>query len=172
MRSLDVVATGCAVLLAACIGCSAAGIDDEEPASPEATLVNEAQSGAAETPEGAALAAYNGMWAVVVDASHAGETAPAELERYATGGALELMNQALQSAKISGEPPTGEPVLDPEVVMDGSAKANVTDCVDDSQWSVDGQSSGGAPRRVDAGVGHDGLVWRVFELRIWEPGTC
>ncbi|TDQ55107.1 hypothetical protein [Actinorugispora endophytica] len=158
---------GCGTVLVLLAGCA----DDSGPqavAVPETSATETATAA-----EDAVLAAYNDMWATVVDASHAGDTAPPDLERYATGGALELMHQALAGVGAEGGQMSGEPVLDPVVTEVEQGVARITDCVDDSGWSAAGTAGqGGAGRLVEAGVSHDGLVWRVSELRIWEPGTC
>ncbi|RKS08303.1 hypothetical protein DFP74_3999 [Nocardiopsis sp. Huas11] len=82
------------------------------------------------------------------------------------------MTQALRDARQTGGDVSGEPVLDPEVLIESSGSAQVTDCLDDSSWRLSAQSASAEPRRVDAGLVHDGLAWRVSDLRIWEPGTC
>ncbi|GAB3208478.1 hypothetical protein GCM10027294_19120 [Marinactinospora endophytica] len=110
------------------------------------------------------------MWDLVVAASHEGDADPDGLDRYATGGALILMRQALEDA--AGAQVSGEPVLNPEVEIAEPGQAEITDCLDDSAWAIGPGGGGGGQRRVDADVTHDGLVWRVSELRIWEPGTC
>ena len=143
------------------------------PAAEEAPAVSEpSPTASAADDEAAALAAYTGMWEAVVTASHDGTDGSAELERHAVDGALDLMTQALEDAREAGSAASGEPVLDPEVLIGSSASAQVTDCLDDSSWRLSAQSAPAGPRRVDAGLVHDGLAWRVSDLRIWEPGTC
>jgi hypothetical protein len=121
--------------------------------------------------EQAALDAYTAMWDATVAASHEGGGTTGDLDRYATGAALALLNEALRSAEETEV--TGEPVLAPDITVDGG-DARVTDCLDDSAWNLGAgpTESGAGPRRVEAGLTHDGLAWRVSELRIWEPGTC
>lgn len=123
--------------------------------------------------EEAVLAAYTGMWEAVADASHEGADESADLEEHAVGAALALMTDALRGARAEGAQVTGEPVLDPSVRIEDADRAEVTDCLDDSDWNLGaGASSQGGPRRVDAALIHDGLAWRVSDLRIWETGTC
>ncbi len=155
----------CAVMLAALVaGCSSESeADSGAPGpSPSATAVGD---------EDAALATYTAMWQETAAASHAGGGTNGDLDQYATDAALALLNEALAGAE--GTEVSGEPVLDPEVEMEGDDSARVTDCLDDSGWSLDtGPSTGAGPRQVEAGLVHDGLAWRVSELRIWESGSC
>ncbi|GAB2522288.1 hypothetical protein GCM10026982_56490 [Nocardiopsis aegyptia] len=162
--SRGAVAAGCLTALLLPTACATA--DGDAPAVPEPS------SAAATDDEAAALAAYTGMWEAVVTASHDGTDGSAELERHAVDGALALMTQALEDARRTGSDVSGEPVLSPEVVIESSDTAQVTDCLDDSSWRLSAQSASAEPRRVDAGLVHDGLAWRVSDLRIWEPGTC
>ncbi|WP_304455292.1 hypothetical protein [Nocardiopsis sp. YSL2] len=166
--SRGAAAAGCLVALLLPTACATAA--EDAPAVPE--LSPTASTGRAEDEEAAALAAYTGMWEAVVTASHDGADRSAELERHAVDGALALMTQALEDAREAGSDISGEPVLDPEVVVESSDSAQVTDCLDDSSWRLSAQSAPAGPRRVDAGLVHDGLAWRVSDLRIWEPGTC
>ncbi|MEV2276809.1 hypothetical protein AB0I72_14635 [Nocardiopsis sp. NPDC049922] len=163
------VAAGCAVALALVTACTPA---DGKPAG-EPSASAPATSGASSDAE-AALAAYTGMWTVVVEASHEGSATPDGLEDHATEGALALMRQALEGVVASGSEVTGEPVLTPELTLEDSTHAVVADCVDDSEWNIGAPAAAGsaAPRRVDAELVHDGLAWRVSYLRIWEPGSC
>lgn len=156
-------------MLAALAGCSAGGGGSADPTpSAEVVLPGATPSGA----EQAALDTYTGMWDAAVAASHEGGGTTGELDRYATGAAYSLLREALRSAGESEV--TGEPVLAPEVTVEGGDHARVTDCLDDSAWNLGAapSESGAGPRRVEAGLTHDGLAWRVSELRIWEPGTC
>ncbi|WP_017587170.1 hypothetical protein [Nocardiopsis ganjiahuensis] len=156
-------------LLAATAGCATPATDpgaegtaaDTEP-RPTPTVSGD---------EGAALAAYTGMWDAVVAASHGDEDASRTLDDHAVGGARELMRTALEEAAPGGAA-DGEPVLDPTVSVESPELAVVDDCVDDSAWRVGGAGETAGPRRVDATLIHDGLAWRVSELRIWEAGSC
>lgn len=162
------LAAGCLIALLLPTACAPAA--ENEPAASEPSPA--ASTTQAADDEAAALAAYTGMWDAVVTASHDGTDGSADLERHAVDGAFALMTQALEDARRSGTDVSGEPVLDPEVLIESSDSAQVTDCLDDSSWRLSAQSASAEPRRVDAGLVHDGLAWRVSELRIWEPGTC
>ncbi|WP_239648829.1 hypothetical protein [Nocardiopsis chromatogenes] len=123
------------------------------------------------------MGAYTDMWNVVVEASHSGDPDPEELADHASGDALELMRQTLQGASDDGVTVVGEPLLSPEVTESSEREVTILDCVDDSEWVEQGEASSSAeaepgPRKVDATVSNDGLVWRVSELRIWEQGSC
>ncbi|MCY9784001.1 hypothetical protein KIK06_08860 [Nocardiopsis sp. EMB25] len=163
------VTAGCATVLALVTACAPT---DEEPGGAGGSDPSDSSGTPSDTD--AALAAYTGMWTVVVEASHEGSTTPEGLEDHASGGALALMRQALEGVVDSGGQVTGEPVLDPELTLEDSTHAVVADCVDDSEWSIGAPAAtgGAAPRRVDAELVHDGLAWRVSYLRIWEPGSC
>ncbi|MDA0566149.1 hypothetical protein LG943_17770 [Streptomonospora sp. S1-112] len=165
-----VAAAGAVLALAALAGCSAGegGSADASP-SAEVVLPGATPTGGAEQ---AALDAYTAMWDATVAASHEGGGSTGDLDRYATGAAYSLLNEALRSAAESEV--TGEPVLAPEVTVEDGDHAKVTDCLDDSAWNLGAgpSQSGAGPRRVEAALVHDGLAWRVSELRIWEPGTC
>lgn len=132
--------------------------------------------------EEAAVEAYESMWDVVVEASHAGDPDPEALEQFASGDALALMRQTLQGAAEDEADVEGEPFLDPEVVEASPEEEPDTvvllDCADGSQWmeeaseDADESATPSGKREIDATVINDGLSWRVSELRIWEPGTC
>ncbi|WP_017569869.1 hypothetical protein [Nocardiopsis halotolerans] len=172
VRRAVVAAGGCAALALAA-GCAAPGNASPENGGAGATASPRPSDPHRTDEEAAALAAYTGMWDTVVAASHEGGEVPAELEDHAVDGALALMDAALEGARASGAEVTGEPVLDPSVVVEGPDRATVEDCLDDSDWNFGvGSSSGEGPRRVDATLIHDGLAWRVSDLRIWEAGSC
>lgn len=154
-----------AVLLLCLTGCTTGGPEIDETtdaAPPDASPTGE---------EEAALAAYTGMWDAVVSASHGDEEASRTLDDHAVGSARELMRTALAEAAAGGET-EGEPALDPTIDIEGPERAVVDDCVDDSAWGTGGTGGTAGPRRVDATLIHDGLAWRVSELRIWEAGSC
>ncbi|QUX27488.1 hypothetical protein KGD83_19495 [Nocardiopsis akebiae] len=158
----------CCAVLALAAGCASS--DDSASGAEAAPSTPAAPSG---EEEAAALAAYTGMWDTVVAASHEGGEVPPELQDYAVGGAYALMSAALEGARTSGAQVTGEPALDPVAAVEGPDNATVEDCLDDSAWNLGvGGSSGQGPRLVEATLVHDGLAWRVSDLRIWEAGSC
>ncbi|WP_159940992.1 MULTISPECIES: hypothetical protein [unclassified Nocardiopsis] len=159
------------MLLALAVGCAAssAPAGTASGADPSA----EPSAFAPQSEEEAVLTAYTGMWDAVVAASHEGAASSDDLERHAVGAALVLMNTALEQARTQGVLATGEPVLAPEAHIEDSDRATVTDCLDDSGWSLGVGAPGQAgTRRVEATLTHDGLAWRVSDLRIWETGSC
>lgn len=141
--------------------------EPEEPPSPPAPE---------EAAEDSALEAYEGMWDVVVEASHEGDPDPADLENYASGEALALMRQTLEGVAEDGAQAQGEPALSPEVLETAPegepTSAEVLDCMDGTEWVEDEETEESGHRQVDATVETDGLSWRVSELRIWEQGSC
>ncbi|MEU0242338.1 hypothetical protein ABZ234_32060 [Nocardiopsis sp. NPDC006198] len=168
-----------AVLRAAAVaGCCAAlvlatGCASSEDAGSEAGAATSSPPPPANEEEAAALDAYTGMWDTVVAASHEGGEVPPELQDYAVGGAYALMSAALEGAGASSGQVTGEPVLAPVAEVEGPDSATVEDCLDDSAWNLGmGSSPGQGPRLVEATLIHDGLAWRVSDLRIWEAGSC
>ncbi|MBR8743783.1 hypothetical protein [Nocardiopsis sp. MG754419] len=165
-RHRAAVAACCAVLVLAA-GCASADEEVPQPPAPEPTESAGGQE------EAAVLAAYTGMWDTVVTASHEGGEVPPELGDYAVGGAHALMSSALEGARATGAQVTGEPELDPVAEVEGPAAASVDDCLDDSSWNLGmGGSFGQGPRLVEATLIHDGLAWRVSDLRIWEEASC
>jgi hypothetical protein len=164
---------GCCAVLALTAGCSSSESGVSEGAVSGAEAAPSSPAAPPGDEEAAALAAYTGMWDTVVAASHEGGEVPPELRDYAVGGAYALMSAALEGARVSGAQVTGEPVLDPVAEVEGPDSATVDDCLDDSGWSLGmGASSGQGPRLVEATLIHDGLAWRVSDLRIWEAGSC
>ncbi|MDT0303613.1 hypothetical protein [Streptomonospora wellingtoniae] len=162
---------GCALSAVLVAGCSTgAGTPPGADGSPAAGGARPSASAAGDRQ--AALDAYTAMWQEAAAASRKGGGATGELDRYATGAALLLLSEALAGA--DGHQVTGAPELAPEAEITGADSARVTDCLDDSAWNLGAgpASPGSGPRRVEAGLVHDGLAWRVSELRIWEPGTC
>ncbi|WP_344971190.1 hypothetical protein [Salinactinospora qingdaonensis] len=105
-------------------------------------------------------------------------TEPPELGDYAQGQAHALMVQALESAAEEGVTYSGDPVLNPEVISlapeENPTTADIEDCADGSAWipAENRTDSQIKPRRIEATASYDGLVWRVSEMRIWEPGSC
>ncbi|MDA8370664.1 MAG: hypothetical protein M0026_12485 [Nocardiopsaceae bacterium] len=164
-------------MLAAALATGCAALPDRDPGPVLPSGVSASVPAPPVSDEDAALAAYQDMWATVVDASHAGGGEPANLDRYATGKALAQLSAALEETDAEGVEVSGEPELDPEILGASPSPlaetVEIRDCVNDSAWNL-GMTAAkqGEPRRVDATVTHDGLVWRVSDLRIWEPGTC
>ncbi|WP_028649253.1 hypothetical protein [Nocardiopsis sp. CNT312] len=164
------VVSGCLLVLLLPAACTLAPGGEPVLTEPSASPAP-ARAGTPE--EEAVLAAYTGMWDAVVTASHEGTGGSDALERHAVGGALALMTEALQGAVTAGADVSGEPVLAPEALVESSDRAQVTDCLDDTSWGFASQPAVGVgPRLVEARLIHDGLAWRVSDLRIWEPGTC
>ncbi|GAA3745120.1 hypothetical protein HDA32_005150 [Spinactinospora alkalitolerans] len=171
---------GGALVMAALQSCAALEGSESSPSPTPSPTPSDTGSSVEE----AGLEAYENMWDVVIEASHNGEADPSDLDRYASGDALALMRQTLQGAGDDGVTVVGEPALDPHVTEVSPASdpdtVVILDCVDDSRWVEQGQSSPteseapdeDRPRKVDATVSHDGLAWRVSQLRIWEQGTC
>lgn len=164
------------LLLATAVTGTACTPEDEPAPIPEGSSEPPSQEDAAEQ---SALEAYEGMWDVVVEASHEGEPDPDDLENYASGDALALMRHGLDSAEDDGGF-DGEPDLNPEVV-EREPQANpetveLIDCADGAEWTGGESSPSDEPstgtRQIDATVTDDGLAWRVSELRIWEQGSC
>lgn len=166
----------------AMVGVLIAGCSGEEGGATPAPEPSVTSSSPSPSVEDTALGVYERMWEVVVEASHAGDPDPPELETYASGDALALMKQTLEGAAEDQADVGGEPELDPEVVeVSPDANPNsvtILDCADGSDWverdasgTVDGEGPSGS-RQIDAVVTNEGLSWRVSELRIWEPGTC
>ncbi len=166
-------AAGCCAVLVLAAGCSSSESAGSQDAVSEAGAAPSSPAAPSSDEEAAALAAYTGMWDTVVTASHEGGEVPPELQDYAVGGAYALMSAALEGARTSGGQVTGEPVLDPVAAVEDSDSATVDDCLDDSGWNLGmGSSPGQGPRLVEATLIHDGLAWRVSDLRIWEAGSC
>lgn len=166
-----------ALLVAVAAASTACTAEDQPAPAPEEPSAPPSPKDAAEQ---SALEAYEGMWDVVVEASHEGDPDPDDLENYATGDALALMRQTLESAAEEEDGFQGEPVLNPEVVeLEPSGEpesAELLDCVEGDEWtgtesSPESDDLGGT-RQVDATVEGDELSWRVSELRIWEQGSC
>ncbi len=161
-----VAVSACCAVLALAVGCASSTEETADPPEPEPSDSTLAE-------EEAVLTAYTGMWDTVVAASHEGGEVPPELGDYAVGGAHALMSAALDGARATGAQVTGEPELDPVAEVEGPASATVDDCLDDSTWNLGmGAPSGQGPRLIEATLIHDGLAWRVSDLRIWEAATC
>ncbi|MBE2997186.1 hypothetical protein IDM40_00505 [Nocardiopsis sp. HNM0947] len=165
------------MLLLAMMAAGTACTAEEEPApAPEEPSEPPSPEEAAEQ---SALEAYEGMWEIVVEASHDGNPDPDELENYASGDALALMRHGLESAEDDGAF-EGEPDLNPEVVerepQENPETVELIDCADGAEWtgseSSPSDDASAGTRQIDATVTDDGLAWRVSELRIWEQGSC
>ncbi|KOX23889.1 hypothetical protein ADL05_01805 [Nocardiopsis sp. NRRL B-16309] len=121
------------------------------------------------------------MWGVLVEESRNSHPDYSELEQYAQGDALELVEHGVGAEAEEGVVAQGEPVFSPDVVSAEDTRVEIEDCMDSTGWlRVDIESgelvepSPEEPifRQIDAGVSFDGLTWRVSELRIWEIGSC
>ncbi|GAA1463162.1 hypothetical protein NE857_03425 [Nocardiopsis exhalans] len=162
----------CAVLVVALAGCAA---PEEEPEQTEASTPLAAPSNPGPSPQEEAVEAYRSMWGVVVEGSHEGSVAHPDLEKYASGQALELVTAMLQGIEA-----TGEPVLTPHAVIvesgADSTEVSIEDCIDSSQWLVgdgsEGSSQGERKRPVEAIVLDQGDGWRVDDLWLGEYGSC
>lgn len=167
---------GGAGVLFACVVAACSIPAGGDPLDPETPLPSSPP--VSEEPGSAAIEAYEAMWAVVVEASHEGDPNPPELELYSSGEALALMRSTLEGAVEDQAVVTGEPVLSPQMVEASDDEVTLLDCMDSSDWieSDEGgeqeSSPSGGLRKVDAQVAHDGLAWKVVDLRIWEIGSC
>ncbi|WP_159944000.1 MULTISPECIES: hypothetical protein [unclassified Nocardiopsis] len=132
-------------------------------------------------PEDLALEAYTSMWDVLVEEARKPEPDYSQLELYASGDALALVEHGLVAEGDEGVIARGEPTFSPEVVSAEDTHVEIEDCMDSTSWLREDAESGElvepSPetpvlRRVDAGVSFDGLSWRVSDLRIWEIGSC
>ncbi|WP_412538646.1 hypothetical protein R8Z50_22675 [Longispora sp. K20-0274] len=126
--------------------------------------------------------AYRGMWAAYTAASRIPDPQHADLARYTSGKALEVLTKGVQSAKDKGLRERGDVVLQPSVggLQDASVltKATVNDCIDTSQTSfykIDGsayQDSPGGKRAMLATVEKVEGIWKVVSFGLREVGTC
>ncbi|WP_017613981.1 hypothetical protein [Nocardiopsis salina] len=115
------------------------------------------------------------MWDVVVEGAREGSVGHPDLSDYAQGQALELTTDMLQGVTASGEPE-----LDPEVVMtdlDASpSTVSIEDCIDSSDWLVyeDGETTGVGERRraASAEVVLVEEQWLVDDLWLEDYGSC
>ena len=169
--SARLVGTSSAFVLLLAGACSVGQQDPRETSAPTSS-----PSSASPTlsPEDQAIAAYEGMWDVAVDASRDASDDHPELEKYASGDAAELMRQGLRGVEkpLSGEPKHHLEVLSTEPSGDPTS-VELRDCQDGSYWIPEGESpSQEKDIRVDATVTRDALSWRVTEVRIWGPQTC
>lgn len=103
------------------VGLAAAGCATSDDRSSGSPAPSNPPASPTQSAEEAALAAYEAMWGVVAEASQAGDPNPSELEVYASGDALALMEHALEGAAEDEAVVEGEPQLAPEAV-DGRSK--------------------------------------------------
>lgn len=179
-----VVVTGAVLLLA--VGCGSPAADPGQ--TPVATEAAPSASPSPADPdqERAALAAYEGMWAVYDRAGRAPAADPdyPQLAEYAAGDALDGLRTALGRLRDEGLVFEGSYVsLSPTVVelspVDAPTTAKVEDCRDSSGWVVvraDGgeyEDEPGGRRAVFADVERaDDGVWRVTSFAVQGVGTC
>jgi hypothetical protein len=165
-------------VIVAVMGCTPSDERSAPPPEPSATLEETEE---APSPEEAALLAYESMWDVIVEESHDSNPDYSELEQYAQGDALELVEHGVGAEAEEGVVAQGEPAFSPDVVLVEDTHVEIEDCMDSTAWLRADIESGElvepSPeepifRQVDAGVSFDGLTWRVSELRIWEIGSC
>ncbi|WP_150236400.1 hypothetical protein [Nocardiopsis quinghaiensis] len=169
--------TGVIVLGMLLIGCSPRESGPTpEPGPSESPEPSEQASG-----EELALEAYESMWNVLVEEARNEEPDYSDLELYAAGDALALVEHGLVAEEDEGVIARGEPEFSPEVLSAEETYVEIEDCMDSTSWLREDADSGElvepspeSPvlRRVDASVSFDGLSWKVADLRIWEIGSC
>lgn len=181
-RGRCVTAVGGAVVVISVVsGCTAAEEDPQSP--PSAPVAPSSGSPASDSPEQGALAAYEGMWDVIVENSRTTDPDLSTLERYAEGQALELAQHGLGAESDENAVARGEPEFSPEVVGLGEDEesAEIEDCMDSTGWLREDADTGElveesptSPirRRIEATADSDALGWRVSKLRIFEQGSC
>jgi len=178
-RLLAVLASVFALGLA---GCESAG-GDSSPSAPSPTLLGSGDP--AGVAEQAALAAYRGMWAAYDSAGQPPDVDPGhpELERYATGDALETLIGGLTSMRDAGLVLEGEVLYSPTVTElsppSAPTTARVADCADSTRAArvrEDGepfQDEPGGRRRIVADLEVvDGGIWKVTGFAVREVGSC
>jgi hypothetical protein len=168
--------------LAACLGgCGSPSTSTVAPRTDRAA----ASTSTTQPPSGvaaAALAAYRGMWADMVVASHTSDYQSPLLSQNASGEALSVLVQGLAKNQAQGVVVKGEPVLDPSVTSLAPAgsptQATISDCFDDTHW-LDYKTSGGLVNSTPGGhrattaiVVESGGTWKVTRLAVQATGTC
>ncbi|WP_460854733.1 hypothetical protein [Nocardiopsis coralliicola] len=168
------------VLAAVAAGCTGEVSNPSGPTSPEPGPSSASPSPSL-SPEEKALDAYMGLWGVIVDASRTTDHDYAELDEYAEGQAAELAEFGLGAEADEDVIARGEPTHDPEVTSMSDDSAQIEDCMDSTEWLREDAETGELVEdepeepiriRVEATAVHDGLQWRVSEMRIYESGSC
>ncbi|WP_435107141.1 hypothetical protein [Nocardiopsis synnemataformans] len=164
-------------VMTASAACTTQGAEPDDPPSeqPDASSPPEVST------EEAALEAYESMWSVLVEESHHVDPDYSDLELYASGDALALVEHGLNAEAEDGFVSRGEPTFSPEAAADDDELVTIEDCMDSTSWLREDGETGElvepSPedpilRQVDATVDFDGLSWKVTDLRIWESGSC
>lgn len=167
---LSAVSAALAVLL---IACASPGEGARPTPSPTPSSTLKETIG----PEEQAIAAYEGLWDTIVEASREPSADHPDLDRYAAGEAAEVARLGLRGVVDGGQPFQGDVVHDIEVLSADSdtepKRIELRDCMDGADWKVAEEiESADTNIRVDATVERDALTWQVVRMRIWEPETC
>ena len=174
------------LVLAAVAGCS--GGTGKPGASLPSTTSPPTPSASSSPGDSRVLArlAYLNMWQTFVNASRTADYQSPALARYAAGGALSLLTQALYTNYKDGIVTRGEPTFSPSVTITatsgGIQQADVTDCVNPStsaNYTKSGKLISGQPhgsRKVIARLQQFSPVgspeWKVTYLNVGLAGTC
>lgn len=166
-----------ALLLAGCSGGA-----QTQPTAPARQNAPRPSAASTSSNEQAALAAYRGMWADVIQAALTPDAEAPHLADHASDGALRLLQFGLERQRQEGVVTKGQPLFDPQVVSAQPAgqptKYTLRDCVDDTHWLQYLKSGAlkndvpGGHRLNDATVELKNGVWKVTHLYVHQIGTC
>lgn len=183
MRHLSLTAVSLLTAILVIAGCATHPHHGTRPSAKVSVTVSAAQSSA--SPRTAildAVAAYRAMWTVYTAASNSGTVNPPELARYASGTALQVLDQGLARNKQKGLTSRGVPKIAPQVTSSGPTDAptsvTIGDCVDGTDWLLytgDGNLADNIPggkHKTTATVDKADGRWTVTALALQGTGTC
>jgi hypothetical protein len=153
------------------------GIPSSSPAAPTPSSL--APSAAAERD---AVAAYRGMWDAFVEAAKTSDSDDPALRKSAADNALKLIVSGLITNRTLGKVVLGDLKISPRVTRmtpsDGPTTAEITDCVDATNW-LEYKKSGkrwddkpGGKHLTTATVKAVDGSWKVTSFTLRKAGTC
>lgn len=168
-------------LLALAVGLGLAGCSGDSSDSkplPEQSAADTASATPRERKHAEALVAYRAMWRDLAEAAKTSNASSPQLDDHASGAALDLLEQRLDSAKKEEVVLKGTLRLHPVIASGSDREVEVRDCVDSTKWLVYRLNDElrdnvpGGHSKAEASVAFDGAGWKVNELVLYRSGTC
>jgi hypothetical protein len=153
------------------------------PAAPSRLTASPSPTSPADLAGQRAVAAYDGLWHAIAEASHTSNWRSADLARYSSGSALQVASGGLYADHYNGLVSRGAPVLHPKVTSVSPTQAPTTvmlfDCADSANWlryRTAGPSftdDPGGRRAVTSEVRlHQDGSWKVTRYAVEPVGSC
>ncbi|MFF7145715.1 hypothetical protein ACFZB5_31670 [Streptomyces nodosus] len=180
-RNRMTAAVGLCAALVALSACSTADKHSESPSSAAPTL-SATQDSKEQAAGDAALAAWRGMDAEMVEAYHVGKSSGTKLSAYAADKALSKIESELFQYRQAGVHFEGEPKSTAKVtavdIQSTPQKATIAECLDTTGWkAMQGGKNVTSPNQVQrytvtGSVRTIGTQWKVVDYVVDKEHAC